>query len=396
MATKVANKLGPLSRFWGSLKRAVGLPVVQSEVYSPPEESQTEAQKDVDFRFHIVPLDEESRFIKDCLRAVKVSRHQAEEVADILVAADYRGIYPYGIHMLNSILDEIERKNINISAKPMILKQSLVVAWVNGKNALGPVVGNYCMNLAIKKAIQFGLGFVCVKGSNNIGMSSWYSMLAANEHLIGLVLTNDVPLMAAFNGVEPVLGSNSIACSAPANNDQFNMDMCCTNVSMERFEHHLLHNNQIPRNWILDDCGQPTKNAEFAHSLAPFGGYKGFGLAACIDILCGVLSGADYSTKVKGYGKRQAKDPANLGQVFIAIDPDAIQMGFQNRSQDFINTLRLAKPIDPRNPVRVPGDKELEHMRDVDQAGGIALDASEMRFYKELGARLNVKPLLYK
>ena len=37
-------------------------------------------------------------------------------------------------------------------------------AWVDGKNLLGPVVGNFCMDLAVKKAKEAGVGWVSAKG----------------------------------------------------------------------------------------------------------------------------------------------------------------------------------------------------------------------------------------
>lgn len=45
-----------------------------------------------------------------------------------------------------------------------VLSERAATAWVDGKNLLGPVVGNYCMQLAIRKAREAGVGWVCAKG----------------------------------------------------------------------------------------------------------------------------------------------------------------------------------------------------------------------------------------
>lgn len=50
-------------------------------------------------------------------------------------------------------------------AVPEILKESPATAWVDGKSALGAVVGNFCMDLAIKKAKRVGIGWVVAKGT---------------------------------------------------------------------------------------------------------------------------------------------------------------------------------------------------------------------------------------
>ena len=46
------------------------------------------------------------------------------------------------------------------NATPVIVKDKFSTALVDGRNTLGPVVGNFCMNLAIEKAKQFGVGWV--------------------------------------------------------------------------------------------------------------------------------------------------------------------------------------------------------------------------------------------
>ena len=48
--------------------------------------------------------------------------------------------------------------------EPEVLKESAATAHVNGHNLLGPVVGNFCMDMAISKARSAGVGWVVAKG----------------------------------------------------------------------------------------------------------------------------------------------------------------------------------------------------------------------------------------
>lgn len=48
--------------------------------------------------------------------------------------------------------------------EPVVEKESAATALVDGKNLLGPVVGNFCMDLAIKKAREAGIGWVVARG----------------------------------------------------------------------------------------------------------------------------------------------------------------------------------------------------------------------------------------
>jgi len=58
----------------------------------------------------LIPLPEIKRFIIECMTKVGTATSQAEELADVLIAADYRGHYSHGLNrlgkstMFNSIL----------------------------------------------------------------------------------------------------------------------------------------------------------------------------------------------------------------------------------------------------------------------------------------------------
>lgn len=45
-------------------------------------------------------------------------------------------------------------------AKPKVVKESASTAFVDGQNTFGATVGNFCMNLAIQKAKETGVGWV--------------------------------------------------------------------------------------------------------------------------------------------------------------------------------------------------------------------------------------------
>ena len=68
--------------------------------------------------------------------------------------------------------------------EPVITQESPATALVDGNNLLGPVVGSFCMKLAIKKAKEVGIGLVCCNRSNHYGIAGFYSMQALEENLI--------------------------------------------------------------------------------------------------------------------------------------------------------------------------------------------------------------------
>ena len=59
---------------------------------------------------------------------------------------------------------------------------------IDGNNLLGPYVGKFCMNIAMEKAKQIGIGLVTARRSNHFGIAGYYSLKAVDEELIGLAV----------------------------------------------------------------------------------------------------------------------------------------------------------------------------------------------------------------
>jgi len=61
---------------------------------------------------------------------------------------------------------DIQTEICAVDGEPVVEKESVATALVDGKNLLGPVVGNFCMNLAIAKAREVGIGWVVAHGES--------------------------------------------------------------------------------------------------------------------------------------------------------------------------------------------------------------------------------------
>lgn len=102
----------------------------------------------------------------DCFLKSKTSPENAQAMADLLVEADYRGHFSHGMNRLEMYINDLHKNSTNGEATPKILNETPATAWVDGLNGLGAVVGNFCMDLAIEKAKNTGVGVVCAKSSS--------------------------------------------------------------------------------------------------------------------------------------------------------------------------------------------------------------------------------------
>ncbi|CAL8099689.1 unnamed protein product [Calicophoron daubneyi] len=350
----------------------------------------------------IVARHEVAKFCLRCMEKVGVPREHARHLGDVLTAGDYRGHYSHGLNRLEMYVMDVEKKVCDVHKKPVVVKETCSTALINGNNLLGPTVGIFSMQTAIKKAKETGVSWIATYGSNHFGIAGYYSMLAAKEGLIGLAFTNTSPLVFPTRAKKQVLGTNPMTIAAPGSKpeDDFVLDMATSTVAVGKLEMCRRRNLSIPSGWAGDDDGKPTADPAVAidkGGLFPLGGeeitsgYKGYGLSVMVEILCGILANAAYGPGVRKW--MITTHPANLGQCFAAIDPQAFAPGFHKRMSDFMKTLRGLPRVDPELPVLVAGDPEREHIAECEKLGGIRYPPVLIESVNRLAERLNVDPL---
>ena len=164
---------------------------------------------------------------------------------------------------------------------------------------------------------------------------------------------------------------------------------------------------EIPDGWAIDAEGHPTKDPDGMieggaqlplGSTREMGGHKGTCLAAMVDILTCVLSGANWGPLAPPFALRQEIPERSVGKgighFFGAmridgfIEPDE----FKRQMDDWVRTYRATKPQPGTPGVVVPGDPEreaeavrakegiplvmpvVEDLRDIASQTGIAFD----------------------
>nr|XP_050851979.1 uncharacterized oxidoreductase YjmC-like [Vespula vulgaris] len=348
----------------------------------------------------VVPKEEVVRFIQQCMCKVGTLKEDAYIVAYHLMTSDYRGHFSHGMNRLQMYVKDIQNKNIDPLAKPCIVKDFKAVALVDGQNGLGQIIGQYCMELAIKKAKEYGIGMVSARGSNHYGICAYYTSMAMKENLIGFNCTNTSPLMAPTRSKKAALGTNPMSLGMAAENgDEFLLDIATTSVALGKIELAMRKNESIPPGWALDSEGKVTTSATDAFNatlLMPLGGeeklsgYKGFGLATMVEILCGILSGSEFGPNIRSWKK--SDKIANLGHCFMAIDPEAFSCGSKERLSLLLCQLREL-PKSGKLPVIVAGDVERSNMAKVDKEGGIMYHPNQIKDSAKFAEKMDVSPM---
>ncbi|KRZ10462.1 Malate dehydrogenase, partial [Trichinella zimbabwensis] len=338
-------------------------------------------------------------FMISSLTKVGADVSHADALADVLIDADYRGHYSHGLNRLDMYIRDFVTGICNVSGSPKVVKENIATALVDGNNLLGPVVGKFCIELAMEKADKCGISMVVANNSNHYGIAGHYPLYAASKGFIGMSFTNTSPFVLPTHGKQPMYGTNPIAFVAPAEgSDNFALDMATTTVAVGKIELAERKGEKMPSSWAADKTGKETNNPSDALSggaLLPLGGmeitggYKGYGLGCMVEILCGVLADAAWGPNIRRW--KDGTKKANLGQCFVAVKVDDFAPNFRSRLQMLLDTLRAEESIDPEMPVLVAGDPERKHMKLCDDLGGIPYHPNQIQYMFDIAERFQLQ-----
>ena len=269
---------------------------------------------------HLIDAKDAHAFIVHTFTKINMSESNAKMVADNLVEADLRGVNTHGIIRLPEYVKRIEQGGVTAGAQPKIISEKGPAIRMDAQNCLGQIAGITAMQAAIQKAKSIGIGIATVKNSHHLGAMAYYAMLALNENMIGISMTNTAAMMPPWGGRKPTLGNNPFSFAIPAVPTPIVLDMACTEAARGKIKLALQEGREIPEGWALDEHGNPTTNPAEAMKgvILPAAHHKGFGLAVVVDVFCGVLTGSSFSTLVKPI--TEFINPRGLGHFFVAID----------------------------------------------------------------------------
>jgi LDH2 family malate/lactate/ureidoglycolate dehydrogenase len=299
-------------------------------------------------------------FAQAVLAASSVPPAPATLVAESLVASNLRGVDSHGIQLLIWYTEQIRNGNIDLHARGHVASENGACMIYDGDNGIGQVVSDAGCDHAIRLASGSGIGFVTVRNSTHFGACAWWAQRIAAAGFIGVVMCNASPLVAPWQGRERMFGTNPICMAVPAPNT-FLLDMATTTVALNRIYKALLSGDKsIPEGWAMDADGKPTTDPQTAADglPMPLGGYKGYGLAVMVEILCAVLSGGAMLTEVGGI--HMLGKPMRANHLFVAIDVARFMPldEFTARMRWLRETLTNSQPASGFAEVMIAGDPE--------------------------------------
>ncbi len=318
-----------------------------------------------------VPLDGMRAFALDVLKAMDVPESDAATVADCLLHSEECGHSSHGIVRLPVYGKRVAAGVVEARPEIRVVVDTHALAIVDGGNGLGPVVGAFAMDEAIKRAREHGVGLVLARHSNHYGASGFYTSRASAAGCVGFSASNAPPNMAPWGGRERFLGTNPFSIGVPRSEGVLNADMASSVVARGNIILAAQNGEPIPEGWAIDPEGRSTTDADagLKGCVLPFAGPKGAAISFMIDVVCGVLSGASYGRHINTLEDLTTQQ--NLGQVFLAIDAGACMPPeqFDRRVNDLVGQLKATPRATGVSEILAPGEPEARRRVDLRKRG---------------------------
>jgi hydroxycarboxylate dehydrogenase B len=320
----------------------------------------------------------------------------AAEVARHFTLANLSGHDSHGIGMLPLYIRSFRDGWLKPSNAPVDRIDAPPFLVIDGRIALGQPTASRALARAGDIAGKHGVAILNLVDAHHIGRIGDYAEQAAARGLVSMFWVNVAgrpPIVAAHGAAEGRWGTNPHAIGVPSpDGEHLILDFATSRMAHGKMRVALNKGERVPDGNLIDSEGRPTTDPAVAFpplpmgALMPFGEHKGAGMAFMVEILSAGLAG----------GALIKDKPARswiINSLFgIIIDPkrlDPDMAGQGARVAGIADFLRAARPQDPSDPVRAPGDKERE-MRVIRAKDGIPVDEETWRQIVEAAKGLGV------
>ena len=320
---------------------------------------------------------------------------EAALIAEALARANLAGHDSHGLLRVEQYAAMVRAGEIVPGAPTTVVREAACTALIDGGWNFGQVVARRAMELAIRKAREYGTGTVSVRNSNHLGRLGEYTLMAAEAGMLCIGTVNNHGrgnLVAPFGGSDGRLATNPVSFASPGPERPILVDITTSVAAEGKVRLKKNAGQRVPEGWLIDNRGHPTTDpgdlyTEPRGALLPFGGavgHKGYALAVMVDVLSGALSGAGCSHS----------STCRLGNAmfFTVIDIEKFlpREEFLEHVRVLQEHIQASPPAPGFREVMMPGEPELRE-EERRRREGITIDEETWRQFEACARTLGVE-----
>ena len=281
--------------------------------------------------------------------------------ADAILDTELSGLEGHGFYWLQYYCEHVSSGKVDGRAVPKVTKLSPVAFRVDARRGFAHPAIEKGFSKLIPAARKNGIAGMAVHNSYNAATLGYHTGYLARAGLLAFGFTNSTPAIAPVGGRKPVIGTNPLSFAVPgrAGKIAFLIDQSSSMVPWTAVKLAAEEGRRLPLGWALDVDGEPTTDPErgLAGSMAPAGGYKGFGQGLIVEVMCAALAGARRGPEMGSFMANDGK-PIGCGQFFIAIEPKAFSGGTFTRQ-----VTAVARSITEQEGARLPNSRRAANQK---------------------------------
>lgn len=301
---------------------------------------------------------------QQCAERAGASAEVAANIASHLVAADLMGFRTHGLIRLRYNLTCLSQGSSKGQGQPRCLSgRAAIELW-----DADFLPGLHTMPVAVARAMvmarDYGTGTVVLRRTQHVAALAVYLEQATAADMMVQIMcaTPAQKAVAPFGGKSAWFSPNPLAIGVPTSSQPVLFDVSLSMLAAGKVRTAIAEGKPLPFPALITANGDYTCDArsflaEPASVLAPLGGadlgYKGTGLNLYSEL---------WTLALSQYGRHQASADGDANTVWIqVVDPAALgdSEQFKQQAQALVDGMCAATPIDPAQPVRVPGSGAL-------------------------------------
>jgi uncharacterized oxidoreductase len=313
--------------------------------------------------------------VRDIFIKAGCSHEEGERLGKSLVSANLSGHDSHGVVRVPRYLQWKAEGAFLADQKVQIVRETPVLALVDGKYGFGQTVAPQAVEIGIKKCKAMGLAAVALKNAGHVGRVGEWAEMAAEAGLVSIHYVNAVSslLVAPFGGVDRRLSTAPYSVGVPCpGREPLILDFATSVVAEGKVLVASQGGKKLPDNALVSPSGRMSGDPRVLYgdyeeggerdyrrgegAIRAFGEHKGSGLAFMVEILGGALTGTGAALE----GRRWAN-----GMLSIYIDPAQLDASdfFPSEVRRYVDFFKSSRPIEPSGEVLVPGEPEIRTRR---------------------------------
>jgi uncharacterized oxidoreductase len=296
---------------------------------------------------------------------------EAARIAHFLTRATLTGHDSHGVIRTQRYVEWLREGWVLAGQHVAPVLETDALAILDGRHGMGQTVGPESVAIGIAKARAQGVAVVALRNAGHLGRIGDFAEMAVAENIVSLHFVNVFGslLVAPFGGRERRFSTNPICIGVPTGDDEpFILDFATALVAEGKVLVASQGGKPVPVGALVSAEGELTDDPFVLYgppvpgrspdprrgtgAMRAFGEHKGSGLALACDLLAGALAGSGIT--------RRSEGRVHNGMLSIYLDPGKLDTegSFARDVHDYIAWVKSSTPIDAREGVLIPGDKE--------------------------------------